>query len=414
MIVAVAWLGPLLSVPRRARPDLRRARRDAGHRPPAGHRARLPRRGRRGRGDAPQQPGLCGERAGDGRGSRRRHRRDRAAASPTSAPAAGVSSTCSRSSGCVVALDLARRLPETRRFDRRPHRRPDPTAADRTVDAWRCSAPSRFAGNIFVAPGEPLPEQLPRATSAGSPAGMIAVFTHRRRHPGVHRPDRRRADRRHPRPTTADRRHGAARHRGHRRRVRRGRRADVDPVAASAGCCSARRYPALAVYRTELFPTGNRSRATGLVTAAALIGGIVGLLLAWAHCSTPTGRMAAVIGDPRNRPVDRRRCSSSPPTPRPPTWNSRRSTPKMPRSISTIVDADPTDPRRSVGPDGPVAARLRQRPSRRRRRRRRSCRRRPSGRGGRRRSRRVRRVPASWRCQQRARRVNRTDPSCPR
>lgn len=38
-------------------------------------------------------------------------------------------------------------------------------------------------------------------------------------------------------------------------------------------------YPALAVYRAELFPTGNRSRAAGLITAAALIGGIGGLQL---------------------------------------------------------------------------------------------------------------------------------------
>lgn len=37
-------------------------------------------------------------------------------------------------------------------------------------------------------------------------------------------------------------------------------------------------YPALAVYRTELFPTGNRGRAAGLLTAAALLGGIVGLV----------------------------------------------------------------------------------------------------------------------------------------
>ena len=32
-------------------------------------------------------------------------------------------------------------------------------------------------------------------------------------------------------------------------------------------------YPAFAVYRTELFPTGNRGRAAGLLTASALIGG---------------------------------------------------------------------------------------------------------------------------------------------
>ena len=37
-------------------------------------------------------------------------------------------------------------------------------------------------------------------------------------------------------------------------------------------------YPALAVYRTELFPTGSRSLAAGLLTAAALVGGIAGLL----------------------------------------------------------------------------------------------------------------------------------------
>ena len=37
-------------------------------------------------------------------------------------------------------------------------------------------------------------------------------------------------------------------------------------------------YPALAVYRAELFPTGNRSRAAGLLTVAALLGGIGGLL----------------------------------------------------------------------------------------------------------------------------------------
>ena len=37
--------------------------------------------------------------------------------------------------------------------------------------------------------------------------------------------------------------------------------------------------PALMVYRTELFPTGNRGRAGGLVTAASLLGGSVGLVV---------------------------------------------------------------------------------------------------------------------------------------
>jgi MFS family permease len=57
-----------------------------------------------------------------------------------------------------------------------------------------------------------------------------------------------------------------------------------------AGVLGGLTYPALAVYRTELFPTGNRSRAAGLLTAAALLGGIGGLLvmgrlldLDWSH-----------------------------------------------------------------------------------------------------------------------------------
>jgi MFS family permease len=56
-------------------------------------------------------------------------------------------------------------------------------------------------------------------------------------------------------------------------------------------------FPALAVYRTELFPTGNRGRAAGLITATALLGGIVGLLVMgqlldrdWSH-----GRVMALL-----------------------------------------------------------------------------------------------------------------------
>jgi len=46
-----------------------------------------------------------------------------------------------------------------------------------------------------------------------------------------------------------------------------------------AGIVGGVAYPAVAVYRAELFPTGNRGRAAGLLTAAALLGGIGGLLL---------------------------------------------------------------------------------------------------------------------------------------
>ena len=39
-------------------------------------------------------------------------------------------------------------------------------------------------------------------------------------------------------------------------------------------------YPAFAVYRTEMFPTGRRGQAGGLLATAALMGGSIGLLLA--------------------------------------------------------------------------------------------------------------------------------------
>ncbi|MEY3035146.1 MAG: hypothetical protein RLZ86_1768, partial [Actinomycetota bacterium] len=37
-------------------------------------------------------------------------------------------------------------------------------------------------------------------------------------------------------------------------------------------------YPPLAVYRTELFPTGRRGRAAFLILASALVGGSISLL----------------------------------------------------------------------------------------------------------------------------------------
>jgi MFS family permease len=64
-----------------------------------------------------------------------------------------------------------------------------------------------------------------------------------------------------------------------------------------AGTLGGLTYPALAVYRTELFPTGNRGRAAGLLTATALLGGIGGLLVMgtllerdWSH-----GRVMAIL-----------------------------------------------------------------------------------------------------------------------
>ena len=50
-------------------------------------------------------------------------------------------------------------------------------------------------------------------------------------------------------------------------------------AAMLGGIVGAIAFPAVAVYRNELFPTGSRSRASALVTAAALLGGIIGLVV---------------------------------------------------------------------------------------------------------------------------------------
>nr|MCU0261893.1 MFS transporter [Ilumatobacteraceae bacterium] len=67
--------------------------------------------------------------------------------------------------------------------------------------------------------------------------------------------------------------------------------------ALLGGILSSAAYPALAVYRTELFPTGNRGRAAGLLTASALLGGIAGLLLAGALLDTgwPHGQVMGLL-----------------------------------------------------------------------------------------------------------------------
>ena len=93
-------------------------------------------------------------------------------------------------------------------------------------------------------------------------------------------------------------------------------------------------YPALAVYRSEMFPTGNRGRAAGLLTAMALLGGIAGLLAAGGllDADWPYGRvmgmlaLAQVVVDrrrahvvPRDRPPHVWRSSTRSITHRPPT-----------------------------------------------------------------------------------------------
>ncbi len=176
---------------------------------------------------------------------------------------------------CLVALDLTRRLPETRRF-RAAHitsRVPVPRMNRRRLLLLSAVA---FAGNVFVAPSSLFQNNYLNDVR-GFSGGMIAVFSIAVGTPA-----------------------GLGLIVGGRIADTRGRRrliAIAVPIGTAAivaafsvggvalwlfslagGLLLSAAYPALAVYRTELFPTGNRSRATGLVTAAALIGGILGLL----------------------------------------------------------------------------------------------------------------------------------------
>jgi len=60
-------------------------------------------------------------------------------------------------------------------------------------------------------------------------------------------------------------------------------------------------YPPLAVYRTELFPTGNRGRAAYLILASALLGGSISLLLTGAIVDGGSAYgpvMLALVGGP--------------------------------------------------------------------------------------------------------------------
>ena len=176
---------------------------------------------------------------------------------------------------CIVALDLTRRLPETRRFTAAhivANIRP-PRMNRRRLLLLSAVA---FAGNIFVAPAS-LFQNNYLSDIRGFSGGMIAVFSIAVGTPasiGLILGGR------------------IADTRGRRRliavTVPLGTAGIVGAFAVGGiplwvlslvgGMLLSAAYPALAVYRTELFPTGNRSRASGLVTAAALIGGILGLL----------------------------------------------------------------------------------------------------------------------------------------
>jgi MFS family permease len=172
---------------------------------------------------------------------------------------------------CLVAVDLARRLPETRRFIRQHVTAPH-------LDRRRLLllAVVAFAGNIFVASASFFQNRYlndVRGFSAleigvfslvvGTPAalglivgGRIADTSGRRRLIAIAVPLS----------TVAI--VGAFAFGG----------AALWVLSFLGGLIGSAAYPALAVYRAELFPTGNRSKAAGMVTATALIGGVIGLI----------------------------------------------------------------------------------------------------------------------------------------
>ena len=172
----------------------------------------------------------------------------------------------------AVAVDITRRLPETVRFVR------EHVVAPR-LDRRRFAilATVAICANFFVAPASFFQNRYLREVR-GFDAGAISLFTLTTATPA-----------------------GLGLVIGGRIADLRGRRrvialavplatalilasfvVDGPPMwiaAFAGGFIGGIALPALAVYRAELFPTGNRGRAAGLLTAAALIGGIVGLLL---------------------------------------------------------------------------------------------------------------------------------------
>jgi MFS family permease len=190
----------------------------------------------------------------------------------------------------AVAVDISRRLPETRRFER-PHVTAPPLHRRR----FAVLAAVALLTNLFVAPASLFQNDYLEDVR-GFSATTIAIFTLATATPA-----------------------GIGLILGGRVADLRGRRRVIAaglPAATAFGVLSysvggppmwlsvflvgvlgGLTYPALAVYRTELFPTGNRSRAAGLLTATALVGGIGGLIVMgtlldrnWSH-----GRVMAML-----------------------------------------------------------------------------------------------------------------------
>ena len=173
----------------------------------------------------------------------------------------------------VVAVDLARRLPETRRFIA-----PHAVAPRYNRSRYRLLLTSAFFANIFVAPAS-FYQNLYLKEVRHFSGGRISLFT-----------------------LTTSTPIGLGILVGGRLADTRGRRL-VGAVAVTLGAAlliasfavggwpmwtsgalggivSGAAVPTLVVYRTELFPTSQRGRAGGLITASALVGGTIGLQIA--------------------------------------------------------------------------------------------------------------------------------------
>ena len=179
----------------------------------------------------------------------------------------------------VVAFDLMRRLPETRRFVAEAARPDRPAKAPR-LDRKRFAllATVAFAGNIFIAPASFFQNTYLEDVRnfSGGQIGLFSILIGTPAGIGLILGGR-----------FADRR-------GRRRLISVALPISVLAIIAAfsfggfglwgfsllAGILGSAVYPAMTVYRTELFPTANRTRATGFVTASALVGGIGGLSLA--------------------------------------------------------------------------------------------------------------------------------------
>ena len=192
----------------------------------------------------------------------------------------------------VVAFDLMRRLPETRRFSAEAARPDRPEKAPR-LDRKRFAllASVAFFGNIFISPASFFQNTYLEDVRdfTGGEIGLFSILIGTPSGIGLILGGR-----------------FADRH-GRRKLISVALPISVLSIVAAfsfgglglwgfsllAGVLGSAVFPAMAVYRTELFPTANRTRATGFITASALIGGIGGLSLAgrllddgWSYGST--------------------------------------------------------------------------------------------------------------------------------